>query len=295
MEPYGQANLTVEKLMRVKVGASQLYRITDTYGGLVGDELKGGMPEVKADSDEVVYAQMDGGMIFTDDGWQEVKVGRVFRQSDIVKQSEGTDRQQIVESQYAAHLGHYSAFAETFGKGLHHYRDIGERLVFITDGAVWIYNWIKENFPSARAILDYFHVTEHLAKIGRLLIKDEAGLKEWLGRNKGWLLESETDKVIDSIRKLKAETPGQVDAKQAEIQYLIKNRERMDYKLYREKGLQIGSGAIEASHRTVVQERLKKSGQRWSNGGAQKMLNLRVCYKSQRWDLVVNKINRVAA
>lgn len=295
MEAYGQANKTVEKLLRVKISTSQLYRIADMYGRLVQGDVKGGMPELKAAGGEVVYAQLDGGMIFTDDGWQEVKVGRVFRQSDIEKQSQGTDRQRIKESQYAAHLGHYSAFADTFGKGLRHYRGIGERLVFITDGAVWIHNWIKENFPSARAILDYFHVTEHLAKIGKLLIKDADGHKKWFRRNKRWLLESELDKVIGSVRALRAKTPEQVDAKYAEIQYLEKNRGRMDYKLYRDEGLQIGSGAIEASHRTVVQQRMKKSGQRWSNDGAQRMLNLRVCYKSQRWDLVVDKIKRIAA
>ena len=50
----------------------------------------------------------------------------------------------------------------------------------------------------------------------------------------------------------------------------------MDYKRYKtiEAGL-IGSGAIESAHRTVVQKRLKQSGQRWSNSGAQNMLKFK--------------------
>ncbi len=295
MEVYGQAGQTVEKLLRVKISTSQLYRITDTYGGLIDEGLKKDMPRMEVCPDDVVYAQMDGGMIFTDDGWQEVKVGRVFRQSDIEKQSKGTNRQQVTNSQYASHLGHCTGFTEIFDKGISHYRSLGKRLVFVTDGAIWIDNWIKKNYPGARAILDYYHVTEHLSKIGKLLINDPARFKSWLNQNKEWLLESRTEQVLDSIRGLKAKTPEQVDTKFTEIRYLDKNKNRMNYKLYRSLGLQIGSGAIEASHRTLVQQRMKRSGQRWSNGGAQKMLSLRVCFKSQRWDLVVDRVNRLAA
>ena len=51
--------------------------------------------------------------------------------------------------------------------------------------------------------------------------------------------------------------------------YLQANRDRMDYKTYCERGLLIGSEAIESAHRTVMQQRLKRAGQRWSIDGAQ--------------------------
>jgi hypothetical protein len=54
----------------------------------------------------------------------------------------------------------------------------------------------------------------------------------------------------------------------------------MQYKTFQEKGLLIGSGAIEAAHRTVIQQRLKLSGQRWTKIGAQQIVNLRIAYKS---------------
>ena len=295
MEVYGQATQTIEKLLRVKISTSQIYRITDTYGALIEQDLKQGILHMKVSKDEVVYAQMDGGMIFTDDGWQEVKVGRIFRHRDIEQQSQGTERQKITKSQYAAHLGHYSNFVQTFDQGLKNYKSLGKRLVFINDGATWIDNWIKTNYPKARSILDYYHVTEHLSKIGKLLIKQEDKFRIWFDRNRGWLLESKIDQVINSVRTLKANTVDQVDAKYTEIRYLTKNKNRMNYRLYRRLGLQIGSGAIEAAHRSVVQERMKKSGQRWSNDGARKMLNLRVAFKSQRWQLIIGQLNRIAA
>ena len=59
------------------------------------------------------------------------------------------------------------------------------------------------------------------------------------------------------------------------------NSSRMDYQKYRQLGCGIiGSGAIESAHRTVIQKRMKPSGQRWSMVGAQNMLNLRVMNKN---------------
>lgn len=63
----------------------------------------------------------------------------------------------------------------------------------------------------------------------------------------------------------------------------------MDYKKYRENGWLIGSGPIEAAQRTVVQQRLKLSGQRWSIKKAQNVLNLRTCEMSNQWQTIIDK------
>lgn len=295
LEVYGQASQTVEKLLRTKVSTSQIYRVTDTYGELIEEQVKNNFSTLKVDETDVVYAQLDGSMIFTDNGWQEVKVGRTFRGSDIEKQSQNTERQQIRKSQYTAHLGKHTDFLQTFTKSVLPYKRLRKKLVLISDGARWIENWMKQNFPNARMILDYYHVAKHISDIGKLLIKQESRFHNWLSQNKERLLESEIDKVIDSILKLKATKVEEVDKKMKLIRALNKNRYRMNYKLYRRQGLQIGSGAIEASHRTLVQDRMKKSGQRWSDRGAQNMLNLRVAFKSHRWDIVIRKICQNAA
>ena len=43
----------------------------------------------------------------------------------------------------------------------------------------------------------------------------------------------------------------------------------MQYKTYRQQGLMIDSGPIEVAHRSVIQQRMKLSGQKWSVQGAQ--------------------------
>jgi hypothetical protein len=78
------------------------------------------------------------------------------------------------------------------------------------------------------------------------------------------------------------------------IRYYQNNIKRMNYKTYLENEYLIGSGAIEAAHRNVVQQRLKLSGQRWSAKGAQQIVNLRAYKKSERWNEVIQFIKSAA-
>ena len=92
---------------------------------------------------------------------------------------------------------------------------------------------------------------------------------------------------MDNIRKL---DPAHGEAKKV-LDYYAANQDRMDYKKYQQIGCGIiGSGAIESAHRTLVQKRLKLSGQRWSKKGAQNMLNLRVTHMNGKWDKVVKLV-----
>ncbi len=51
-------------------------------------------------------------------------------------------------------------------------------------------------------------------------------------------------------------------AKAKLLEYYIEHDDRMQYKTYRDRGLMIGSGPIEAAHRSVIQQRMKLSGQK---------------------------------
>ncbi|MFZ1523540.1 MAG: ISLre2 family transposase, partial [Saprospiraceae bacterium] len=58
--------------------------------------------------------------------------------------------------------------------------------------------------------------------------------------------------------------------------------------------LLIGSGAIESAHRTVLQKRMKQSGQRWSKKGLEKMISLRVLNVSGYWNKIRDLITKAA-
>jgi hypothetical protein len=52
----------------------------------------------------------------------------------------------------------------------------------------------------------------------------------------------------------------------------------------------IGSSAIESAHRTVIQKRIKLSGQRWSTDGVKNMLRLRIIFMNRQWAKVIDSL-----
>ncbi len=283
MECYENGSEVLEKLSGVEVGATQIYRLTDFYG-------KGIEPQVNAErtltplkQDEVLYAQADGSMLLTrEQGWKEVKVGRIFKSSDCIHA--GSKPGWISNSQYVAHLGNSKTFTAVMDGIIESFGKLGKRLLFISDGAVWIKNWIEDAFPDAISILDYYHACEHLHQFSSSFFKDKNMEKQWTTKQKELLLKSEVSEVIKNIAAI---APQNKEADNL-IAYYDSNKERMDYERYVKLGSGIiGSGAIESAHRTVIQERMKLSGQRWSMKGAQNILNLRVINKNNQWSKII--------
>ena len=121
-----------------------------------------------------MYVAADGSMILTiEEGWSEVKVGRIFKSSDCLH-AEGKQGW-ISHSQYTAHLGSHKEFTKTLDMLIDKYGNLDNRLVFLCDGATYIKNWIEDAFPKAVSILDYYNVCEHLHKFSQtvFLIKQK--------------------------------------------------------------------------------------------------------------------------
>lgn len=292
LETYGKGAEVLVKLGGIRTNDAQLHRVTDYFGGLLTPH-EAGKPDKSAvvGADEVVYGAVDGSMILTDDGWKEVKLGRVFREGTCSKSLSPKRNGRIGESQYAAVLGSHTAFAESFEPLLAPYAHLGGRLVFLTDGALWIKNWMDANYPKAVQILDFYHVKEHLGQFAKLVMANPKERTDWVEQQADHLKNGAFDSVVAAIR-----TFDEQNGEQAKLlNYLESNRDRMDYRLFLEAGLFIGSGAIEAAHKTVIQCRLKKSGQRWSDNGAQNLLNLRVAYMSGQSHKIINLFQKPRA
>jgi len=58
----------------------------------------------------------------------------------------------------------------------------------------------------------------------------------------------------------------------------------MRYADFRRKGLFVGSGVIEAGCKTIIGQRLKRSGMHWTVRGANAIIALRCCQMSRRWE-----------
>jgi hypothetical protein len=253
MDCYQNCSEVLEKLSGVQVGATQIYRLTDLYGNGIEDNVDAErvLPPLK--EDEVLYTQVDGSMVLTrEEGWKEVKVGRFFKSSDCIH----ADSKQgwISNSQYVAQLSNSKDFTKTMDDLIESFGKLGNRLLFISDGATWIKNWIEDAFPGAISILDYYHACEHLHEFSNSFFKDKEMEQKWTTQQKELLLKSQ---VIEVMKNIKAIAPKNKEADKL-IAYYESNKDRMDYQKYKQLGCGIiGSGAIESAHRTVIQKRMK--------------------------------------
>lgn len=274
----------LSRLAKVEVTAKQIERLTHTYGQLLEAQQQEEKP-AGCRQQALHYCMMDGGMILTrEDGWKELKLGRVFPAKAHMSESE--KRNFIKESYYVGHLGGHHPFLRKLEKQT----DPLDNMVWICDGAKWIWNWIESSYPGSTQVLDYFHCSEKLHAFAKEAIKDGKQRSEWVNEQESLLLNGQVSLVITNIGL----TPCKGKARQLQrtlLTYYENNLTRMNYKKYREQGLLIGSGPMEAAHRHVIQCRMKLSGQRWSIQGAQQVVNLRVANKSNRWDQVLKLIN----
>ena len=281
---FDEASEEVTKLIGVEVNAKQIERLCHHYGDLLGQvDWKQAYNEAiqlrLPLKDEVTYAMMDGSMILTrekDNSWKEVKLCRTFQSSDRVEDI-SKDRNLIDHSIYVAHLGGHDHF---FDKVLEVLTNRSP-LVFICDGAKWIWKWIEEYYPNSTQILDIYHCKQHLYAFAKIYYhKDEHQSRKWAESCIELLMNKKVNELLTTISKLPSRLKQVEKEKQKLLTYLQNNEKRINYGLYKEQELLFGSGAIESANRDIIQKRMKLSGQRWTLSGAQQMLNLRVCYKS---------------
>jgi hypothetical protein len=286
---YQQASESLEKIGGIKISGMQIQRQCTHYGSLLDPLIKADcqavIPKLKLKSTrQSVYVMVDGAMLFINDGkWREIKLGRIFCDDNIVQLSKS--RRQARESIYVSHLGSVDDF---FPKLERHLVDYSNKVI-IGDGAKWIWNWAEDNYPGAVQILDFFHAKEKLVLFARSQWKEETQRQGWVDKQLERLKDNGVEQVMQAVQACRASNTDAKLAKEKLLNYYVEHEDRMQYKTYRDKGLLIGSGPIEAAHRSVIQQRMKLSGQKWSIHGAQAMANLR-CYKASGAWAMVEKI-----
>ena len=207
---------------------------------------------------------------------REVKVGTIFthRQPD---QPDQRPERDYGSTTYIADIVGAPAFgtllrAEALRRGIAKARVI----VFLGDGAVWIWKLARINFPKAICILDYYHACEHLMLLANAL--DGEGSVAAKKRYRRWRKALLKDKIASIIAQAKADLPTRSELRKLakkQIAYFERNRARMLYQTFRQAGYFIGSGVVEAGCKTVVGQRLKQSGMLWSRKGACHLLTVR--------------------
>jgi hypothetical protein len=204
LETYEQASEIGEKLLGLSLSTSLIYRLTCFYGQAIEADLNEPLLEELAPS-EVVYAQADGAMLLTEQGYQENKLVRLFKASDL-KESLVEDRGgHITSCLYVAHLGPVEGFSGKVRPHIDPYEGLGANLVFLTDGAVWLSGLIQSHSPQATLMLDFYHLMSYMAQAAKAAFGTTQQGKQWIEEQRECLLKSELQTVLHSIQALSIE------------------------------------------------------------------------------------------
>lgn len=162
------------------------------------------------------------------------------------------------------------------------------RLVKVADGAKDNWAYLSDiDLPAGEQVVDFFHAAEHLSEVLT------AAYGEGDKRNAQYeklrhILRHDRDgvgKVIRALVHLRNTHPRRKQIV-TELKYFRNHRHRMRYARLAAKHLPIGSGVMEASCKTLVTQRMKRSGMVWGPdaGGGQAILTLRSLAQSERFD-----------
>lgn len=168
--------------------------------------------------------------------------------------------------------------------------------VGVADGAQSNWDYLAEHVSIQ--ILDFYHASGYLGAAATATYPDDAGKRqfwlkemchqlkhvngaaEYLLRIMQTLQQDQT--LTDTVKK---------DLKVA-VTYFQNHHQQMDYAGYQKQQLPIGSGVTEAACKTLIKQRLCRSGMRWKDKGARVILSLReLALTPVRWQQFWEKLS----
>jgi hypothetical protein len=240
---------------------------------------------------EKAYVFADGTTVHSEGDWHEIRVATVATEDAAGQPLERQSRARFLGVEEVAWL--LVLLARSVG-----YQN-AKRRAFIADGAAWLWKLQEAYFPSATAILDWYHLAEHVHKAANVLYgHGSPEAKQWAKRIKDELWEGRAGIALTLVGQdhTKVRSPAKREALQELMTYLENNQHHMDYPRYRELGLSVGSGQVEAQCKTLVGARCKQAGMRnWTYQGAEAVLRLRAAYQDGSFHGLWNRKLRLAA
>jgi hypothetical protein len=310
--PFAPAGRLLSDLAGLDVNAKRVQRTAEADGQVATAMIEARAAAIKARTliplppsplPDILYTAIDGtGVPMTaaetddrpaktdrpglpDDGrarTREVKLACLFTQSTL--DEKGRPVRDPGSCSYLASFAAAPEFAplvaaEARRRGSEHIR----QLVVLGDGAAWIWNLATKILPAATQIVDIYHAREHLHTLAATLAFIVTDPPAWLAQRLEELDAGDIEAIITAAREHPLVGVKATDRDKA-LHYFETNTVRMRYGHYRELGLFIGSGTVEAGCKAVIGQRLKLSGMRWTRPGATGILTLRCQQASNQWD-----------
>lgn len=288
---FGPAAELLEQLTGLRVSAETLRQHSERQGAALEAAQQAAMAHVLATGEAaepldvapgMLVVETDGVLVrYRHTGWHEVKLGLVagcvaglLRAPSYVaarEEAASFGPRLLTEAARRGALAVVRWDGLRIGAGLAVLRPV----VVLGDGAVWIWHLAAEHFGERIEILDFYHASEHLWTLAHALYgTGTAEATGWATAQLHTLRHQGGTALLRALARLRPATAEAQAVLRRERGYFRTNVTRMDYPIYAAQGLPIGSGAVEAAAKHLVQLRLKRPGARWSPAGAQAILTL---------------------
>lgn len=171
------------------------------------------------------------------------------------------------------------------------------KVVLLSDGAPEMRDLLRSALDDATLgttvyeVLDFWHLVEKLAPAAQV-VYGETAAKETLARWRMDLLNRNAapDEILAALEESgrRQVRIGSHRPVHEAITYIENHRDLLGYPGARRRGLPIGSGATEATCKSLFTVRMKRSGARWKEDTAREVIHLRALALSDRWDAVLH-------
>jgi hypothetical protein len=300
--PFGKGRDVFEELTLVSLSDHSLDKASQAYGAEVQQREEEWHAEA-LDSEALLrrereqprpvrlYGTIDGGRVPTrgpkgeEQPWRELKVGAWFTaKGQPPKKPNGKWAIQAQDITYYADIAQTDDFGKiVWATGVQRDAHRALELIFLADGARWIWELVDLHFPHAIQIVDWFHACEYIAPVAKVAFPDVQQQTRWIEQVKTDLWHGRLNAVIAACEPY-IDPQREDDPAHKAVSYFTNNRQRMDYPTYRANGYQIGSGTIESGVKQIATLRMKVPGARWNLQSARWVAKARAAFLSGQWN-----------
>ncbi len=210
--------------------------------------------------------------------WHEIRSAVMFRLSALLTVS--GRRKAIMDKHIVAVPADTSAL--DFGACLHKEAvrmglSKAKAVFFVMDGGVWLWRIYADRFEKcSKAMLDFYHLSQHLHALGAALHGAGEKATAWCGKLLHELKHKSPKslfKTLDQLLEDPPSDPATQETLRTQNAYFRSHADHMDYAAHAAQGVPIGSGSVE-SLCSQLQNRLKRTGQFWTKKGFAALLRI---------------------
>jgi hypothetical protein len=215
--------------------------------------------------------------------WHELKLGVFYRHEESARTEAGrgllTDKLVVSWQAQPIELGrrlNWEALREGLGRA--------RQMLFLGDGAEWVWNLKQDRWNAAVELLDFYHSSQHLWDLGRALHGEkQPALSQWVEPLRHQVRHGREKQALRQIAQIQRRGGKVGKLIRREQNYFQTHAGRMNYQEIAKRGWPIGSGAVESACRQK-QCRLKRCGQFWTKEGLRNLCALDEARRNHHWD-----------